>query len=130
MMIWVITMENFHESYEGKPPKQCGGMIHVIKEGDTLYKIAQMYEVAVLDLMLANPYINIYNLQIGDEICVPVKNIGMQNNNIPYIVAPGDTVKTILQTTKLSFEELAKNNPFLYELLLPEKAVLFLPAKK
>lgn len=50
----------------------CSGIIHVVKERDTLYKIGQMYGVSVSALMYANPYVNVYNLQIGDELCVPV----------------------------------------------------------
>lgn len=50
---------------------RCRGFYYVIKEGDTLYKISRTYEVSVSDLIMANPYINIYNLQINDEICIP-----------------------------------------------------------
>jgi LysM domain len=50
---------------------RCRGFYYVIKEGDTLYKISRAYEVSVSDLIMANPYINVYNLQINDEICIP-----------------------------------------------------------
>lgn len=50
---------------------RCRGFYYVIKEGDTLYKISRTYEVSVSDLIMANPYINVYNLQINDEICIP-----------------------------------------------------------
>ena len=53
----------------------CTGIIHVVKEGDTLYKIGKMHGVSVSALMYANPYVNIYNLQVGDELCVPVYNM-------------------------------------------------------
>lgn len=43
----------------------CTGIIHVVKEGDTLYKIGKMHGVSVSALMYANPYVNIYNLQVG-----------------------------------------------------------------
>ena len=43
-----------------------------VKEGDTLYKISQYHHVSVTDILLANPYVNVYNLQIGDELCIPV----------------------------------------------------------
>lgn len=51
---------------------RCNGIIHVVKEGDSLYKIGKMHGVSVSALMYANPYVNVYNLQIGDELCVPV----------------------------------------------------------
>ncbi len=50
----------------------CRGLIHVIKQGDTLYKLGKQYHVSVSSIMYANPYVNIYNLQIGDELCIPV----------------------------------------------------------
>ena len=48
------------------------GFIHVIEQGDTLYKLGKRYGVTVSVLLFANPWVNVYNLQIGDEICVPV----------------------------------------------------------
>lgn len=51
----------------------CRGIIHVIERGDTLYKLGQRYHVSVSELMYANPYVNVYNLQIGDELCIPVR---------------------------------------------------------
>lgn len=49
----------------------CPGFIHVIEKGDTLYKLGQKYGVTVSALLFANPYINVYNLQIGDELGIP-----------------------------------------------------------
>lgn len=50
----------------------CRGVVHVVEKGDTLYKLGQKYHVSVSAIMYANPYVNIYNLQIGDELCIPV----------------------------------------------------------
>ena len=47
------------------------------KTGDTLYKISQYHHVSVTDILLANPYVNVYNLQIGDELCIPVGKMAM-----------------------------------------------------
>lgn len=61
----------------------CTGIIHVVKEGDTLYKIGKMHGVSVSALMYANPYVNIYNLQVGDELCVPVYNMSWNGEKEP-----------------------------------------------
>ena len=37
-----------------------------------MYKIAKMHHVSLWELMYENPYVNVYRLQPGDEICVPV----------------------------------------------------------
>lgn len=55
---------------------KCQGLVHTIEAGDSLYKIGKRYGVRVSALLFANPYIDLYNLQIGDEICVPVLNPG------------------------------------------------------
>ena len=47
------------------------GFIHVIEQGDTLYKLGKRYGVSVSALLFANPWVNVYNLQIGDELCIP-----------------------------------------------------------
>lgn len=51
---------------------KCQGLVHTIGEGDSLYKIGKRYGVRVSALVFANPYIDLYHLQVGDEICVPV----------------------------------------------------------
>ena len=61
----------------------CTGIIHVVKEGDTLYKIGKMHGVSVSALMYANPYVNIYNLQVGDELCGPVYNMSSNGGKEP-----------------------------------------------
>ena len=49
----------------------CRGLVHVIQKGDTLYELGKQYHVSVTQLMFANPFVDVYNLQIGDELCIP-----------------------------------------------------------
>lgn len=51
----------------------CQGFLHTVRKGDTLYLLSRRYQVPLWAILYANPYINIYNLQIGDEICIPRK---------------------------------------------------------
>ncbi len=51
---------------------QCPGFLHVVEAGDTLYLLSRRYRVPLSLILLANPYVNVYNLQPGDEICIPV----------------------------------------------------------
>ena len=68
----------FESEYKGsRMMHSCPGVIYVEKQGDTLYKISQYHHVSVTDILLANPYVNVYNLQIGDELCIPVGKIAM-----------------------------------------------------
>ena len=41
------------------------------------YRGSQYHHVSVTDILLANPYVNVYNLQIGDELCIPVGKMAM-----------------------------------------------------
>lgn len=50
----------------------CNGIVHTIRRGDTLYLLSRYYNVTVDDIMRANARLNIYNLQVGDQICIPV----------------------------------------------------------
>lgn len=58
----------------------CDGITHTIKQGETLYSLSRYYKIPLAILLRANPYIDVYNLQVGDTICVPVKNC--RNNRI------------------------------------------------
>ena len=49
----------------------CKGLVHVVQKGDTLYELGKHYHVSVTQLMFANPFVDVYNLQIGDELCIP-----------------------------------------------------------
>jgi len=50
---------------------ECKGTVHKVVAGDTLYKLSKMYGVRLIDILKENPYVNVYNLQPGDEICIP-----------------------------------------------------------
>lgn len=52
--------------------RYCNGMVHVIKPGDTLYQLSRRYRVPLALILRANPYVDVYNLQTGQEICIPV----------------------------------------------------------
>ncbi len=52
--------------------RYCNGMIYVVKKGDTLYGISRQFRVPLALILRANPYVDVYNLQVGTEICVPM----------------------------------------------------------
>ncbi|MCH5268543.1 MAG: LysM peptidoglycan-binding domain-containing protein [Lachnospiraceae bacterium] len=51
----------------------CNGYTHTIKRGDTLYALSRRYQVPLELLLRANPYVDVYNLQPGESLCIPVK---------------------------------------------------------
>ena len=65
----------------------CEGITHTIKKGDTLYSISRQHNVPIAMIMRANPYVDVYNLQVGETICVPVEKVNMGVRN-PEMMAP------------------------------------------
>lgn len=107
--------------------RRCGGTIYIVEQGDTLYKIAKKYRLRVSDLLKSNPYVNVYNLQIGEELCIPVKSYPANDNLTPYIVKPNDTLGAIMKNNEISYDQLVKYNPFIEKLKIPAKTVVMLP---
>lgn len=127
----------------------CRGIVHVIKKGDSLYAISRKHNVPLASIMRANPYADLYNLQIGDEICVPVTNMGgigniCTGNNctpempelpsnpvvpiipvvpgvnlITYIIKDAETLKDILDKFDIDLEEFIENNNMSAVILKP-----------
>ena len=71
--------------------KKCTGIIHTIKKGDTLYLLSRYYNVPIGEIMNANRNMNVYNLRIGEEICIPVRRSDMMNDTVGM---PTDTMET------------------------------------
>ena len=54
---------------------QRGFFYYTIRRGDTIYKIANEFGSSIQRIIIANPGINIYNLNVGDKIIVPIGNV-------------------------------------------------------
>ncbi len=48
------------------------GFAHTVEKGDSLYLLGKKYHVRVSALIFANPYMDLYDLQPGDQVCIPV----------------------------------------------------------
>lgn len=107
--------------------KMCPGIIYKVESGDTLYSISRKYDLRVRDIMSANPFVNVYHLQVGDELCIPVLPDRPSSGVRPYVVKKEDTVLSILQENNVTFEELARLNRSVAVLKLPVGTVLLLP---
>ena len=116
---------------------KCRGLVHIVASGDTLYRISKKYDVRLSDIMKANPYINVYNLQIGDEICVPTSPMDRPRPPRPeqpqekvYTVEAGDTLMDVLKEFKTDYETLAKFNEDLENLPLQPGLVVRMPVRR
>lgn len=118
-----MVMPNFSNN-DRRPNPVCRGYVHVVESGDTLYKLARKYDVKLFDIMRLNPYVNVYNLQIGDEICIPTAPARPERT---YVVNPGDTISKVLKALEVDFDSLARWNPMLLDVELPEGLIITLP---
>lgn len=94
--------------------KNCpvSSLPYVIQEGDTLYKIAESYNTTAEQIISANRDLNIYNLQPGRAICVPVppaRYPQCRTTNY-YIAREGDTFFSIAEKFGVSLDELLASN--------------------
>ncbi|MBF8982086.1 peptidoglycan-binding protein [Lutibacter sp. B2] len=70
-------------TYKAMEPLLLGYDQYTIKQGDTIYEIAKKYYSSVKKIMTANPGLNPYNLQIGQQIIVPY-SIDVVDTDINY----------------------------------------------
>lgn len=94
--------------------KECpvGSLPYIIREGDTLTKIAQSYSTTVMAIMAANVNVNPYNLNTGQVLCIPLpyeEYPACRTTNY-YIAQEGDTFFTIAQKFGVDTEELINAN--------------------
>ena len=102
---------------------QCEGVLHEIRKSDTLYRLSRFYKVSIDDIMEKNPMIDVYNLKIGDKLCIPMKYK-------TYHIQRGDTLDDLLKRFRMDYESFRKANPQMTSLILPENEVVFLPENR
>lgn len=85
-------------------------MIYNIKPGDTLYNISRSYNVPIALLLRANPYVDVYNLQVGDELCIPVLNPSAWNHSVTYVVEDEESLQTVLDQYGIDLEDVLEFN--------------------
>ncbi|MBE5932464.1 MAG: LysM peptidoglycan-binding domain-containing protein [Lachnospiraceae bacterium] len=107
---------------------KCKGVIHRVTKGDTLYRLSKMYGVRLIDIMKENPYVNVYNLQIGDEICIPTE-VYEEEERRYYTTNTNETIGSIIKTLKTDVEELMKYNQELYNIMVPSGTIIRIPPK-
>ncbi len=113
----------------------CNGKIHTIQTGDTLYKISGMYRVPLALILRANPYVDIYNLQVGEKLCIPGgfdnetkppkpicpgNGCDSEDNNPPsmggmvsvflYVIKDVQSIQDVLDKFGITLEDLLKEN--------------------
>jgi len=83
--------------------------MYMIEQGDTLYNISRRYNTPLALILKANPYVDIYRLQVGDEICIP--NVNPSPIEVmPYQVEEGDSLGSVLNKLDIELQDLLNLN--------------------
>ncbi len=96
------------------PVPACpGGQLYTIKAGDTIYRIAQSFEMSVDALLAANPGIDPDRLYIGQKICIPGEEPEPEfcEGGEIYVIRAGDTIYRLAQQYSVSVDEIIAANP-------------------
>ena len=82
-------------------------LIYTIKKGDNLYSIARNYNISLEELINFNQQGSTL-LHIGEQLLIPINN--QTNNNIQYVIKPGDTLYNIAKRYNTNVDEIKKIN--------------------
>ena len=98
--------------------------IYIVKPGDTLYRVAKMYNISINDLMLANN-LSSNILTIGEELVIPIKPV-VENDFVVYEVQSGDTLYSIAKRYNTKVDTIKAYNNLINN-ILPVGLVLQIP---
>jgi len=94
------------------PTPPCpNGFLYTVRAGDTLFILAQRFNVSVQAIINANPGIDPNFIQIGQVICIPRMITPPCPNGFLYTVSAGDTLFSIAQRFNTTVQEIIIANP-------------------
>lgn len=82
--------------------------IYVVKNGDSLYSIANSFNVSVEELLTLNR-LNSPEVYIGEQLLIPTNGIEIVGV-IDYIIKPGDTLWKIANNCNVKVDDIVKLN--------------------
>ncbi|MTI96835.1 MAG: LysM peptidoglycan-binding domain-containing protein, partial [Firmicutes bacterium] len=92
------------------PPKCPNGFLYTIQAGDTFFLLAKRFGTTVRAIEQANPGVDPNNLQIGQQICIPVDDARCPNGFL-YTIQAGDTFFLLAQRFGTSVDAIQAANP-------------------
>lgn len=100
----------------GTGPVPCpGGTLYTIRAGDTLFSLAQRFNVTVDAVLRANPGIDPNNLRIGQEICIPAATLEIESRmecpGTIYTIRQGDSLYQLAIRYNTTVDRIMRFNP-------------------
>ncbi len=85
-------------------------VVHVVQRGETLYRIAQQYNLTVDAIASFNNIADPTNIQVGQRLLIPTNGTAQSNVPSTHVVQAGETLKSIATLYGLTLEDLANRN--------------------
>lgn len=90
--------------------------IYIVQKGDSLWGIAQKYNISVDDLIRYNNLPTL-TLQIGQQLLIPGTNSSIGNNVLYYTVVKGDTLYSIAKKYNVTIDSIKRLNNLTNDIL-------------
>ena len=90
-------------------------LIYTVEKGDSLWKIAQKYNISVAELIEKNNLIDL-TIQIGQKLLIPIQN-NTNTDDKTYTVEKGDTLWSVAKKNNITVNELKEKNNLTSNLL-------------
>jgi len=101
--------------------------MHIVSEGDTLWSIAEEYNLEIRDLTNMNSIDQDDYLQLGQQLTIGNKNIHRniesKKRTILYSVKQGDNLYKISQLFDVSIKSIEEVNNFNNPILMPGQII-------
>lgn len=84
--------------------------VHTIKQGETVFSIAQTYHVSTQEIFRLNPDA-LDGIKAGNTLIIPQSTSGASNGQRYHTVAAGETLYRLTKLYQVSVEDICKANP-------------------
>ncbi|MCU0482256.1 MAG: LysM peptidoglycan-binding domain-containing protein [Anaerolineae bacterium] len=106
-----------------------GERIHVVRQGDTLRTIADLYNTTWQAIAARNSLANANRIYVGQRLVIPAPNTNVNQTLRTYTVQPGDNLTAIANRYNTTVQALAVTNNLTTTSVLYAGQVLRLPAQ-
>lgn len=85
--------------------------VYSVQPGDTLYRLAQRFNITVAAILRANPGVDPNRLQVNQRLCIPRGLTVCPPNSQTYTIRSGDTLYNLAQRFNTTVEAIRRANP-------------------
>ncbi len=126
-----VAIKTNPQNVKKEEKEKVSTKFYTIKKGDSLYRIAHKLHYSLQAIKKANPNVDWIKIKPGMKIALPLKHEKIKRLPKPgeigdgyYIVAKGDTLRSIASRFGLSLKKLEELNPKLGKIIRPGDVVV------